>query len=83
MTDFFSTSEVAKTLKVSRIAIHKKIMNGQIKAFKIGRNYVVPREEVLKLLGVVIGDESKREIDEAIKKAVHEYGDVFKRLGKE
>jgi excisionase family DNA binding protein len=83
MTDFFSTAEVAKALKVSRIAIHKKIMNGRIKASKVGRNYVIPKEEVLKLLGKSIGEENKSDIDKAVRRAVKEYGDVFKKLGKE
>lgn len=81
--DFLSTAEVAKTLKISRIAIHKKITNGQIKASKIGRNYAIPKEEVLKLLGKSIGEENKNDIDKAVKRAVKEYGDVFKKLGRE
>ncbi|KKU91761.1 MAG: hypothetical protein UY23_C0001G0367 [Candidatus Jorgensenbacteria bacterium GW2011_GWA1_48_11] len=83
MTDFLSTAEVAKALKVSRIAIHKKIVNGQIKASKIGRNYVIPKEEVLKLLGKSIGEENKSEIDKAVRRAVTEYGTAFKKLGQE
>ncbi len=81
--DFLSTAEVAKALKVSRIAILKKIMKGQIKASKIGRNYIIPKEEVLKLLGKSIGEENKSDIDKAVKRAVKEYGDVFKKLGRE
>ncbi|MBM3257442.1 MAG: helix-turn-helix domain-containing protein [Candidatus Liptonbacteria bacterium] len=83
MNDFLSTIEVSKILKVSRIAVQKKIKKGQIKAMKVGRNYVVPKEEVLKALGEVIGEESKKEIDKAIQKAVREYGEAFKKLGRE
>ncbi len=83
MVDFFSTAEVAKALKVSRIAILKKITKGQVRASKIGRNYVIPKEEVLKLLGKSIGEENKSDIDKAVKRAVKEYGDVFKKLGRE
>ncbi len=43
--EYLSTSELAKLLGVSRIAVFKKIKSGKIKAFKIGRNYVVPIEE--------------------------------------
>ncbi len=83
MAEFLSTSEVAKMLKISRIAILKKISKGQIKAFKIGRNYVIPKEETLKLLGLVIGEDKKKEIDKIIHKATKEYREVFKRLGRE
>lgn len=78
-----STSEVAKILKISRIAVFKKIKNGEINAKKVGRNYIIPREEVLKALGLVIGEKSKAEIDAIVKRGVKEYGEVFKKLGKE
>lgn len=42
---YISTAELAKLLHVSRIAVFKKIQSGKIKAFKIGRNYVIPMEE--------------------------------------
>ena len=56
MNNLLPTSEVAKVLKISRIAVFKKIKSGEIKAEKIGRNYVIPKEEVLKALGLVIGE---------------------------
>jgi excisionase family DNA binding protein len=83
MDDLLSTNETAKLLRVSRQAIQKKIRNKQLKAVKVGRNYVIPRDEVLKMLGDVIGEESKKEIDKAIKKAIGEYRGAFKKLGKE
>ena len=83
MDDLLPTSEVAKILKVSRIAILKKIASKKIAAFKVGRNYVIPKEEVLKLLGAVIGEEHKKEIDRAIKRAAREYRGAFKKLGEE
>ena len=76
-------SEVAKILRINRVNVIKKIKSGQIKAEKIGRNYVVAREEVLKALGLVIGEKSKEEIDQIVKRGVKEYGEVFKKLGKE
>ncbi|OGN13837.1 MAG: hypothetical protein A3J47_03855 [Candidatus Yanofskybacteria bacterium RIFCSPHIGHO2_02_FULL_43_22] len=83
MNNLLPTSEVAKVLKISRIAVFKKIKSGEIKAEKIGRNYVIPKEEVLKALGLVIGEKSKTKIDAIIKRGVREYGEVFKKLGKE
>ena len=83
MNDLLSTSEVAKILKISRVAILKRITKKSIKAIKVGRNYVIPKEEVLKLLGIVIGEEHKKEIDHVIKRAAHEYREAFRKLGRE
>jgi len=46
---YLSTAELAKLLKVSRVAIFKKIKSGKIKGFKVGHNYVIPVEELKKL----------------------------------
>lgn len=81
--DFYSTSELANILKISRIAIFKKIKSGDIKAAKVGRNFVIPKEEVLKALGLALGDKTKTDIDNIVKRATKEYGDVFRKLGKE
>lgn len=81
--DFYSTSELARILKISRIAIFKKIKSGEIKAVKVGRNYVISKDEVLKALGLSVGDKARAEIDRVVKKAVKEYGGTFRRLGKE
>jgi excisionase family DNA binding protein len=83
MNDLLSTAQVAKALGVSRIAILQRIQNKKIKAEKVGRNYVIKKEEVLRLLGEVIGEENKKDIDKAISRAVREYGETFKKLGKE
>lgn len=83
INDLLSTIEAAKILKISRQAMLKRISSKNIKAIKVGRNYVIPRDEVLKALGEIIGEDSKNEIDKAIKKAMSEYQDAFKKLGKE
>ena len=83
MKEFLSTSEVAKILRLRRIAVFKKIKNNQLKAEKIGRNFVVRREDLSEYLGESIGPEQKREIDVAVKKATREYKETFMLLGKE
>jgi len=83
MNELLSTLQVAKILKISRVAVFKKIKKGEIKAEKVGRNYVIPKDEVLKALGLIIGEKSKAEIDAIIKRGVKEYGEVFKKLGRE
>lgn len=43
---YYSTTEVARLLGISRIAVFKKIKQGKIKAEKIGRNYIVGKNQV-------------------------------------
>ena len=82
-TDFVSTSEAAKILRVSRIAVFNRIKLGKIPAMKVGRNFVIKKSDVLKAAGELLTSGQKRSIDKAIKRATTQYGEVFKRLGKE
>lgn len=79
----YSTSEVASILHLSRIEIFRKIKTGKIRAQKIGRNYVITHDALTEILGKSIGSHRKEEIEKSIDKALKEYGDVFKKLGKE
>jgi len=81
--DFFSTAEVANVLRVSRIAVFKRIKSGEIKAMKIGRSYIISKEEVLKALGLALGEKSKEGIDKVVRKALGQYREVFRKLGAE
>jgi len=80
---FYSTNEVAKLLGISRIAVFKKIKSGEIKAQKIGRNYVIAKEDLPQILGQVLKPQEKEIINEAVAKTVREYGQTLKLLGKE
>lgn len=79
----FSTTEIAKILGISRIAVFKKIKNGAIKAVKVGNSYVISDEILTQVLGKKITGKQKREIEKAVHKTVKEYGDVLRRLGRE
>ena len=87
MKEFFSTIELAKMLKISRIAIYKKVKSGKIKALRIGRNYAIPRDEVNRLVGNILGrplnDNEKKEIEKVIDRVIKEYGETLKLLGEE
>ena len=80
---YLSVIELAKLLNVSRIAIFKKIKTGKINAFKVGRNYVIPVEEFYSAVGTFVSEKNKEEIEEIVKKAVKDYGETLRRLGKE
>ena len=83
MPDFLSTSQLARLLGVSRVAILKRIKKGKIHAKKVGRNYIIPTEEFYSIVGEFIPDKKKEEIENLVKKAVNEYRETFNLLGKE
>ncbi|MFC1675239.1 helix-turn-helix domain-containing protein [Candidatus Omnitrophota bacterium] len=81
--EFLTTTELAKILGISRIAVFKRVKKGQIKAIRIGKNYVIPKDSVPEILGEVLSEEKKKEIEAAVKKTVQEYGETLRLLGKE
>jgi excisionase family DNA binding protein len=80
---FFSTLELAHLLGVSRVSVFKKIRSGAIRAEKVGRNYIVSAEEIAAILGLFVSEKRRREIDKSVERAVREYGDALRRLGRE
>lgn len=79
---FFSTTEVAKLLGISRIAVFKKIKTGEIKAKKVGRNFVIEEKYLPEILGKTLTKAKKRAIEDAVKKTILEYGETLKLLGR-
>ena len=80
---FLSTTEVALFLGISRQAAFKKIKAGEIKARKIGRNFVIDRKDLSEIVGKVLNQKQKLEIQESVDKTVREYGETLKLLGRE
>jgi len=80
---FYSTQEVADLLGISRIAVFKKIKSGEIKAQKIGRNYVIEQKDLPVILGQKLTNKEMKLIDQAVAKTVKEYGQTLKLLGQE
>ncbi|MFC2061693.1 helix-turn-helix domain-containing protein [Elusimicrobiota bacterium] len=76
---FLSTTELAEILGISRIAVYKKVKNGQIKAIRIGKNYAIPVDDIA---GEELTEEQKKLIKKAVDRTVKEYGEVLKMLGK-
>ena len=81
--DYYSTIEAANILRVSRKTVFQWARSGKIKAIRVGRNYIIPHEAIIQALGKTIGIENKAAIEKAIDKAMKDYGEVFKRLGRE
>jgi len=81
--EYITIPKLAKLLGLSRIAVYKKVKNGEIKAIKIGRIYAIPKEYVSGILGRKVSEKARKEIDKAIQKTLREYGDTLKQLGDE
>ena len=81
--EFFSTTEVAKILQISTVAVLKKIKTGRLNGQKVGRNYIILKEDIEALLGSSLSPTQKKEIENIVKKAVKQYKTTFRRLGKE
>lgn len=82
-TRYISIPRLAEMLGVSRVAVYKRVKKGQIKAVRIGRAFAIPESYVLNILGKTLGKEEKKQIDQAVKKTIKEYGRVLKLLGAE
>lgn len=84
--DFYSTTEVAELIGLSRISIWNKVKKGHIKAKRAGRAYLIPKSEVVRLLPTndAPSEECReKEIRNAVKQVVKEYGATLKKLGEE
>jgi len=81
--EFITIPELAQILGVSRIAVYKRVKKGDIKAKKVGKVYLIPYRYVENILGRRLTEKDKKEIEDAVKKTVREYGEVLKLLGRE
>ncbi|MFA6271909.1 MAG: helix-turn-helix domain-containing protein [Patescibacteria group bacterium] len=79
--DLLSTTEVAEMLGISRVAVFNRIKRGEIKAEKIGRNFVVSRNQFKGVFKDTLEDSEKDVVNKAVKKVVKEYGETLRLLG--
>jgi len=66
--EYVTIPELAKLLGLSRITVFKKVKKGEIKAIKLGKTYGISRKSLGSLLGEVLGEDEKKEIDRAVKR---------------
>jgi excisionase family DNA binding protein len=81
--EYLTIPQLAGLMGISRIAVYRKVKKGQIKAVRIGRTFAIDQKYVLRILGKNLGREDKKQIEDAVKKAVREYGQTLKLLGSE
>lgn len=82
-SEYLTIPQLAKILGISRIAVYRKVKNGQIKAVKIGRIFAIPQKQIAAILGKSLRQKDKKEIDRAVTKTLKEYGHTLKLLGSE
>lgn len=80
---YLSTTDVAKLLGISRVAVFKKIKSGEIKAAKVGRNFVIEKKELPSILGEILSQDKRRDVEEAVNRVIGEYGETLRLLGQE
>ena len=80
---FLSTTELAKILGLSRVAVFNRIKNGQIKALKVGRSFVIDKNSLPEISGRLLSDKNKKEIEAAVEKTVKEYRQTLRLLGQD
>lgn len=80
---FYSATEAANLLGISRTAVHNRIVKGLLKAEKVGRNYVVPAKVLSDYLADGMTEKLKAEISAGVDRVIKEYGETLKLLGKE
>lgn len=83
MNEYVSTTEAAKILGISRVAVFKKIKSGQIKAKKVGRNFIINKKDLLEMAAQLLSPKTKAQIDKAVSRVIREYGETLRLLGKE
>ena len=86
MKDFYTTTEIADLMNVTRVTIFRWIKEGKLKAIKPGRDYIIPYSSLPPTLQVAIQNkfdsedqDDETEIREAVKKVVKEYGATPKK----
>lgn len=80
---YFTVQELATLLQISRVSVLKKIKKGQLPAEKIGRNYIIIKEDLVGVVNKELSEKTKREIKDAVTRVLAEYGETIKMLGKE
>lgn len=81
--DYYSVPQAAVLLGISRVAVFKKVKEGEIKAVKIGRSYAIPASYIRQVTGRILTPQRKRAIKQAVKKTVRQYGPLLIKLGNE
>lgn len=79
MKKFLSVKEMAKILGISRMQVIRKIKKGKIKAFRVGRSWVIEARGLGPIFEKITNFE-KKQVEKAVKKVIREYGETLRLL---
>lgn len=77
---YYSTAEVADLLHLDRTTVFKKIKSGEIKAEKVGRNYVIPVESLGFIFDNTVDKQTEKNINNSVDRVIKDYGETIKKL---
>lgn len=82
-SSFLTVKQLADILGISRIAVFNKIKKGQLIAEKVGKTYLISKDQLVGIIDNNISEEDKTEIKKGVNKVIHDYSETLKMLGKE
>lgn len=80
---YYTIPQVAEILRISRIAVYKKVKSGKLKAKRVGRNYAIPESALPAAPRKELRPKDKARLDAGIKRVMGEYGETIRLLGRE
>ena len=81
--NYITIPKLAKMLNLSRTTIFNWVKSGKIKASKVGGTWIIDDPDIMQTLRGELTEKQKEEIDQAVLRAIEEYGQVFKQLSQE
>jgi excisionase family DNA binding protein len=79
MEDLLTTSEAAKLLGVSRVAVFQQIKTGRLAAKKLGKMYLIKLED-LPLPSTPLNESKKENLNQSVDKVIDDYGETLRLL---
>ena len=77
---YVSVPQAAKILRKSRIAIYKQVKSGKVEAVRIGKNYMITKTSLKRMILNRTIKDIERDINHAVKKAIREFENVLELI---
>ena len=77
---YMTVPELANRLGISRIAVYRKVTNGQIAAERVGRSFLIPSQEAHAVISGGLTVRDRQRVKATVRRVVREYGPVLERL---
>ncbi len=77
---YVSVPQAAKILRKSRIAIFKQVKSGKVEAVRIGKNYMITKTSLKRMILNRTIKDIERDINHAVKKAIREFENVLELI---